>query len=215
MRPPDGVDFAGIGWLTAYVPGQRATIFPPGFARKIPAGSKLVFQMHYTPNGQEQKDTTQIGMTFMDASKVTHEVFTMIGIDQEFEIPPGEANHVVQSTVKRLPQDGVLLAVAPHMHLRGKSFEMVAVAGRNSASEDRRTLLKVPQYDFNWQHTYEFAEPLRFSDLKSLELTTTFDNSKGNPFNPAPEEYVVWGDQTWEEMSVAFLEVAKPLEERA
>jgi hypothetical protein len=47
--------------------------------------------------------------------------------------------------------------------------------------------------------------------LKSLELTTTFDNSKGNPFNPAPEEYVVWGDQTWEEMSVAFLEVAKPL----
>ena len=211
VRPPDGVDFAGIGWLTAYVPGQRATIFPPGFARKIPAGSKLVFQMHYTPNGQEQKDTTQIGMTFMNAKDVTHEVFTMIGIDQEFEIPPGEANHVVLSTVKRLPQDGLLLTVSPHMHLRGKSFEMVAVAGRNSASEDRSTLLKVPQYDFNWQHTYEFAEPLRFSDLKSLELTTTFDNSKGNPFNPAPEEYVVWGDQTWEEMSVAFLEVAKPL----
>lgn len=211
VRPPDGVDFAGIGWLTAYVPGQRATIFPPGFARKIPAGSKLVFQMHYTPNGQVQTDTTQIGMTFMDASQVTHEVFTMIGIDQEFEIPPGEANHMVKSSVNRLPQDGVLLTVSPHMHLRGKSFEMVAVAGRNSASEDRSTVLKVPQYDFNWQHTYEFAEPLRFSELKSLELTTTFDNSKNNPFNPAPEEYVVWGDQTWEEMSVAFLEVAKPL----
>jgi hypothetical protein len=167
--------------------------------------------MHYTPNGTEQSDTSQIGLTFMDASQVTHEVFTMIGIDQEFEIPPGEANHVVRSSVNRLPHDGLLLTISPHMHLRGKSFEMVAVAGRNSASEDRRTLIKVPQYDFNWQHTYEFAEPLRFSDLKSLELTTTFDNSKDNPFNPAPEEYVVWGDQTWEEMSVAFLEVAKPL----
>ncbi len=215
VRPPDGVDFAGIGWLTAYVPGQRATIFPPGFSRKIPAGSKLVFQMHYTPNGQEQKDATQIGMTFMDASQVTHEVSTIVGIDQEFEIPPGESNHVVRSSVKRLPQDGVLLAVSPHMHLRGKSFEMVAVAGRNSASEDRSTVLKVPHYDFNWQHTYEFAEPLRFSDLKSLELMTTFDNSKGNPFNPAPEEYVVWGDQTWEEMSVAFLEVAKPVKKES
>lgn len=211
VRPPDGVDFSGIGWLTAYVPGQRATIFPPGFARKIPAGSKLVFQMHYTPNGKEQTDNSQIGMTFIDARQVTHEVFTMVGIDQEFEIPPGDANHIVKSSIDRLPSDGLLLAVSPHMHLRGKSFEMVAVVGRNSASEDRSTLMRVPQYDFNWQHTYEFSEPLRFSDLKSLELTTTFDNSKGNPFNPAPEEYVVWGEQTWEEMSVAFLEVAKPL----
>lgn len=213
VRPPDGVDFSGIGWLTAYVPGQRATIFPPGFARKIPAGSKLVFQMHYTPNGQEQTDATQIGMTFMNADEVTHEVFTMVGIDQEFEIPPGAANHVVKSSVQRLPPDGVLLAVSPHMHLRGKSFEMVSVARRNSAEEERSTLLKVPKYDFNWQHTYEFAEPLRFNELKSLELTTIFDNSKGNPFNPAPEDYVVWGDQTWEEMSVAFLEVAKPLKQ--
>ena len=72
-------------------------------------------------------------------------------------------------------------------------------------------LLRVPQYDFNWQHTYEFSEPLPFSEVESLELTTTFDNSQSNPFNPAPDEYVVWGDQTWEEMSVAFLEVARPL----
>ena len=215
VRPPDGVDFSGVGWLTAYVPGQRATIFPPGFARKIPAGSKFVFQMHYTPNGQEQTDASQIGLTFMEAGDVTHEVFTMVGIDQEFEIPPGAPHHVVTSSVNRLPRDGMLLAVSPHMHLRGKAFELVTVAGRNSAAEDRSTLLKVPHYDFNWQHTYELSEPLRFTDLKSLELTTTFDNSKANPFNPAPEEYVVWGDQTWEEMSVAFLEVAKPLKRDA
>jgi len=211
VRPPDGIDFQGIGWLTAYVPGQRATIFPPGYARKIPAGSKFVFQMHYTPNGQEQTDVSEIGMTFMDAKDVTHEVFTMIGIDQEFEIPPGAESHVVNSSVKRLPRDGVLLAVSPHMHLRGKSFEMSAITKHDSAAVHRATLLNVPQYDFNWQHTYEFSEPIAFSEFKSLELTTTFDNSQGNPFNPAPHEYVVWGDQTWEEMSVAFLEVAQPL----
>lgn len=211
VRPPDGVDFQGIGWLTAYVPGQRATIFPSGFARKIPAGSKFVFQMHYTPNGTEQTDTSKIGLTFMDSNDVTHEVFTMADIDQDFEIPPGEANHVVRSSINRFPRDGVLLAVAPHMHLRGKAFELSAVLDRNSAAVDKAVILKVPQYDFNWQHTYEFAEPLRFSDIKSLELTTVFDNSKANPFNPAPHEYVVWGDQTWEEMAVAFLEVAKPL----
>ncbi len=209
VRPPDGVDFPGIGWLTAYVPGQRATIFPKGYARKIPAGSKFVFQMHYTPNGQEQIDTSKIGLTFMNASEVTHEVFTIVGIDQEFEIPPGASNHVVHSKVNRFPRDGTLLAVSPHMHLRGKSFEMIAT--RRSASEDRTTLLRVPQYDFNWQHTYEFSEPLPFSEIESLELTTAFDNSNANPFNPAPDEYVVWGDQTWEEMSVAFLEVARPL----
>ncbi len=211
VRPPDGIDFQGIGWLTAYVPGQRATIFPPGYARKIPAGSKFVFQMHYTPNGEEQTDVSQIGMTFMDAKDVTHEVYTMIGIDQEFEIPPGAGNHVVHSSVKRLPRDGMLLAVSPHMHLRGKSFEMNAVSKLDSETAQHTTLLKVPQYDFNWQHTYEFSEPIAFSDIKSLELTTTFDNSEGNPFNPAPHEYVVWGEQTWEEMSVAFLEVARPL----
>lgn len=216
VRPPDGIEFPGIGWLTAYVPGQRATIFPPGYARKIPAGSKFVFQMHYTPNGTEQTDSSQIGLTFMDASEVTHEVFTIVGIDQEFEIPPGADNHVVKSSVNRFPRDGTLLAVSPHMHLRGKSFEMKAIAKSASETEsaskaDETVLLKVPQYDFNWQHTYEFAEPLRFGDVQSLELTTTFDNSTANPFNPAPDEYVVWGDQTWEEMSVAFLEVAKPL----
>ncbi len=215
VRPPDGIDFQGIGWLTAYVPGQRATIFPPGYARKIPAGSKFVFQMHYTPNGHEQTDVSQIGMTFMDPTEVTHEVFTMIGIDQEFEIPPGAESHVVNSSVKRLPRDGMLLAVSPHMHLRGKSFQMRAIANQESTADHRATLLSVPQYDFNWQHTYEFSEPMPFSEIKSLELTTTFDNSPSNPFNPAPQEYVVWGDQTWEEMSVAFLEVAQPLKRGA
>lgn len=205
IRPPDDRDFNGIGWLTAYVPGQRATQFPPGYARRVPAGSKFVFQMHYTPNGREQSDLTQIGINFIDAAAVTNEVFTLVGIDQEFEIPPRLANHPVHASVPWFPKDGELIAIMPHMHLRGKAFQLRSKAGNNES-----ILLDVPHYDFNWQHTYEFTQPLPFQDVTALDFTATFDNSTANPFNPNPDEYVMWGDQTWEEMAVAFFEVARP-----
>jgi peroxiredoxin len=207
IRPPDGEKFQGISWLTAFVPGQRPTAFPEGLARRIPAGSKFVFQMHYTPNGIEQTDLTKIGMTFVDPSTLTHEVSTIIGIDQSFEIAPNEPNHVVSREVRLPSKESILLAVSPHMHLRGKSFQL------RSKGQDRTTsiLLNVPQYDFNWQHTYEFESPLNTSQLGALEFEVVFDNSTNNPFNPDPDEYVMWGDQTWEEMAVAFFEIATPL----
>lgn len=207
IRPPDDAEFLGIGWLTAYVPGQMATKFPPGYARKIPAGSKFVFQMHYTPNGRPTTDLSKIGMTFVDASQVTNEVYTVVGIDQDFEIPPGTADHRVTARVPRFPKDGELLAVSPHMHLRGKSFELRAVRG-----SDEEVLLNVPRYDFNWQHTYEWNDRIELADVDALNFTIAFDNSNDNPSNPDANEYVMWGDQTWEEMAVAFFEVARPLE---
>jgi hypothetical protein len=205
IRPPDDVDFPGIGWLTAYVPGQTATRFPDGYARRIPAGSKLVFQMHYTPNGREASDLSKIGLTFIEDSRVTHEVFTLAGLDQDFEIPPGVADHRVEGSLNRLPTQGELLAVSPHMHLRGKSFEL-----RSRDASGETILLRVPRYDFNWQHTYEFSERIPLHQFEGIDFTVTFDNSPENPFNPDPEEYVMWGDQTWEEMAVAFFEVARP-----
>lgn len=207
IRPPDGSEFRGIGWLTAYVPGQRLVKMPPGHARKIPAGSRLVFQMHYTANGSIQEDTTKVGVVFGKREDVTHEVITLIGIDQEFEIPPNAANHEVNGKVRWLPKGGRLLGVAPHMHVRGKTFELFADRGRKT-----ETLLHVPHYDFNWQHSYVFSEPLDLDTVDSLRFRVTFDNSAGNPFNPDPSQWVNWGDQTWEEMAVAFLEVAEPLE---
>jgi len=205
IRPPDDAEFIGIGWLTAYVPGQMATRFPEGYARKIPAGSKFVFQMHYTPNGRPTSDLSKIGLRFVDEPTVTHEVFTVVGIDQDFEIPPGANNHSVTARVPRFPKDGELLAVSPHMHVRGKAFELRARRGEGS-----EILLNVPRYDFNWQHTYEWTDRISLADVDGLEFTATFDNSDANPTNPAPGEYVMWGDQTWEEMAVAFFEVSRP-----
>lgn len=222
VRPPDGSTFRGVGWLTAYVPGQRLQLLPKGYARKIPAGSKLVFQMHYTPVGSEQADTTKVGLILAAPDEVTHEVFTIAALEQELAIPPEEAAHQVSASIARqtagrsrqsalqmkLPAQGQLLAVTPHMHFRGKSFELFA---RDQALGTDTILLDVPNYDFNWQHTYFFSEPIDLGALAELRFDATFDNSSANPFNPDPAQWVNWGDQTSEEMAVAFFEVAESL----
>lgn len=206
IRPPDGTEVRGVGWLTAYVPGQRLPNIPPGYARKIPAGSKLVFQMHYTTKGSPQQDLTRVGLTLIDRSHVTHEIMTLIALDQEFEIPPHASSHVVSAEVRWKPNDGHLLAIAPHMHVRGKSFTLLS--DHDGTTE---TLLHVPKYDFNWQHSYELSTPRPLNELGRIRFSASFDNSVDNPVNPDPTQWVHWGDQTWEEMAVAFLEVAVPV----
>ena len=149
----------------------------------------------------------------MNPNEVTHEVFTMVGIDQEFEIPPGEANHVVTSSVNRLPHDGVLLAVSPHMHLRGKSFRFEAFFPDGT----QEVLLDVPHYDFNWQLSYTLAEPKLLPKGTKIHCTAGFDNSKFNVVNPNPDAPVHWGNQSWEEMMIGFFNVvdADPANEPA
>jgi hypothetical protein len=207
VRPPDVKQFRGVSWLAAYVPGQRAAMLPAGYGRHVPAGSKLVFQMHYTPNGSQQSDLTRVGLLFGKESEMTHEVFSQIGLEQEFEIPPQAPDYSVTVVPRRMPADGKLLAVAPHMHLRGKSFRLISRIGGKET-----VLLDVPHYDFNWQHVYEFAQPLPIGSIGTLEFQATFDNSQANPVNPDPAQHVTWGDQTWEEMAVAFFEIAVPRE---
>ena len=95
VRPPDGSASEGIGWLGGYVPGQRTTPLPTGHARRIPARSKLVFQMHYTPNGRAAEDVTKVGVWFREPDEVTHEVTTRVALNHHFEIPPGAADYLV------------------------------------------------------------------------------------------------------------------------
>ena len=204
VRPPDGTDVRGVGYLTGYVPGQRPFHLPQGHARKVPAGSKFVFQMHYTPNGTEQDDVTRLGMLFVPEAEVTHESFTLLGIDQEFEIPPQTADYPVNGTVGWFPKRAELLAIIPHMHVRGKAFQARGVSGNTS-----EILLDVPRYDFNWQHIYALAKPLPLSSIDQLEFTVHFDNSPQNPANPDPSQTVHWGDQTWEERAIGFFEVTE------
>ena len=205
IRPPGEVRRNEMAWLTAYVPGQSTMMLPEGQGVLVPAGSKFVFQMHYTPIGTEQRDLTKVGLVYADPASIKERVLTMISMNRDFEIPPGDANFEARSWLNRVPEDATLLAIAPHMHLRGKSFRFVLHQGN-----EQQVLLDVPNYDFNWQHSYELATPLPLKQGMKIECIAHFDNSEDNPTNPDPTAAVRWGDQTWEEMVVAYFGVAVP-----
>jgi peroxiredoxin len=188
-----------LGALLDYAPGMQPTVLPEGHAIRIPAGSKLVFQVHYTPNGSAQTDLTRLGLVFADPRRVRHEVRGGAVAKVDLSIPPGAEHHEVVGEL-RISEDIRLLSLSPHLHLRGKSFRFEAVFpdGR------REVLLDVPRYDFNWQLRYELAEPKRLPAGTRLVCTAVYDNSAGNPANPDPTQTVGWGDQTWQEMLIGF-----------
>ena len=193
------------------MPGQKNIAFDPSRARFVPAGSKLVFQQHYTPNGTQQTDITKIGLVFADERKVTDELQTYLAIDKNFEIKPNDPAHQVNAQLKRFPQTGTLLSISPHMHFRGKSFAAKLEKRRNNESGNE-IILNVPEYDFNWQHIYQLKQPIPLQDIRSIKAEIVFDNSADNPFNPDPSKYVTWGDQTWEEMAIGFFDISVPRE---
>lgn len=192
----DGTD----GFFAAYAPGYDALVFNEGYGKVIPAGSRLKFQIHYTPNGTATQDQSQIGLIFAD--KRPEHLVSVAGIAQpRLAIPPGADNFEV-STSRPIPTDTTLLAFFPHMHLRGKAFRYEATLpdGR------RQTLLDIPRYDFNWQLSYRFAEPVTLPAGSTVQVTAWYDNSKNNPANPDPTRTVRWGPQTDDEMMIGYIE---------
>lgn len=189
------------GMLGSYVPGDMPRVYPTGVARKIPKGSRLLFEMHYTPNGKAGKDCTVAGL-LLAKEKPAHEIVGAAILTTDFRIPAAAADHVVTAS-RRFDKPAVVLAMSPHMHLRGKAFryERVSADGKT-----RTTLLNVPKYDFNWQVMYQLAEPVTVAAGEKIVCTARYDNSKANPFNPNPAKAVSWGDQTWEEMMIGFVE---------
>ncbi len=193
----------GFQMLAAYGPGIPPRDLKGGLAKLVPAGSKLVFQMHYTPCGTQQTDQTQVGLVFADPKEVKKEHRSGIALNFDLRIPPGDKNHTVEAT-HRFSQETWLYSLAPHMHLRGKSFRFEAVGADGS----REVLLSVPRWDFEWQHIYELAEPRRMPEGSQLRCVAVYDNSEGNLWNPDPKRTVTFGLQTSQEMMVGFFETS-------
>jgi peroxiredoxin len=190
--------------LCGTAPGDMPLLLPPGRAKKIPAGSRLVLQMHYTPNGKAVKDASSVGLVFAD-KEPTHEVRTVPVFNAFFRIPPGDDNFRVEASY-RFDRDAELLAFMPHMHLRGKDFLIEAIH-----HDDRsEVLLSIPRYNFNWQSVYRLETPLKMSKGSRLRCIAHFDNSSKNPNNPDPTKAVFWGDQTWQEMMIGWTDIAYP-----
>jgi hypothetical protein len=188
--------------LLVYAPGSSPDRWPADMAKLIPAGSDLVFQMHYVANGTAAADQTSIAL--VDSPQAPPQrVLTLQLTNDHFLIPPGVADYRAE-VHGTLPQDALLLSFFPHMHLRGKRFEYNLVN-----HEGRRTLLQV-NYNFYWQLSYRLAVPLPLKAGDTLQAIAWFDNSKNNPHNPDPDSAVRWGDQTSDEMMVGFFDVAVP-----
>ncbi len=190
--------------LAGYAPGYRIGRLPAGTARRIPAGTKFVFQMHYTSIGRAQADRSYMGLVFVKPGEFEHELEMALAVNNQFEIPPRSADVRVESMYE-LAGDAILYALIPHMHLRGKSFRYEAL----HLDGTREVLLEVPRYDFGWQHRYELARSKHLARGTIVRCLATYDNSADNWANPDPSATVRWGDQTTDEMMIGYLEIAR------
>jgi hypothetical protein len=177
---------------------------PPGYAKKIPKGSRIFIEVHYTPNGIPRRDLTRVALTLEPEPK--HQVIQLVVPNFDIDIPPFDANHEETSELK-MPLGGEILSLMPHQHLRGKDFRFDVVRPDGTS----QTMLSVPKYDFFLNQSYQFSTPFRFEEGSVFRCVGHYDNSAGNPNNPDPAREVQWGDQTYEEMMVGFLDVSLDL----
>lgn len=200
--PPERRLGFASNWLAATVPGARPMILPDGMAKFVPAGAKLLFQIHYTPNGAPQEDQTSVALSFADPRTVRREVQTEMVANNKFQIPPGAASHTVEAT-RVLPEDMLVMTYMPHTHLRGRAFRYEA----QFPDGKQEILMDLPRYDFNWQNSYVLSEPRVFPKGTTIRCVAVYDNSSANRSNPNPNATVKWGDQTWEEMMIGYLDL--------
>jgi hypothetical protein len=193
---PNGV--LGPGYIGGVTPNKPGITFEPGVARLLRGNTDIVMQVHYTTNGTAAADKTTVGVIYakQPPSKL---VAGGLVVNPRFTIPANDGNAEVKG-VTLIRQDTVVTTLTPHMHVRGKDMTYIA----HYPDGTSETILSVPRYDFNWQITYELAQPKTLPKGTRLEVIAHYDNSTANKFNPDPTKDVHWGDQTWEEMMIGF-----------
>ena len=197
-------DEGSQGYWAAYVPGNTHHKWPEGFAKKLPAGATVSFQIHYTPNGKATQDQLKMGLIF--AKETPHYIVHTAAVpNQRLKIPAGAANHLEVKT-QNVPIDMQVMAYMAHMHVRGKAFkfEVTPPGGKTEV------LLDLPNYDFNWQLRYDYAQARLIPQGSQVKITAIYDNSSTNPANPDPTKTVHWGPQTSDEMMIGYIEYFTP-----
>ena len=193
----------GRDMLAKYNPGLEGQHFTVGGAAKfIPAGSDIYFETHYTPNGKATTDRSRVGIVLAKTPPERRFYTSGALTNHNFTIPAGQSNWELKTEIPI--EDNVELTwIQPHMHMRGKDFEVRAIY----PTGETQTVLKVNGFNFNWQVGYEFAKPVLLPKGSRLLSIAHYDNSPNNPYNPDPARNVPYGSQTTDEMSVAFFSV--------
>jgi len=184
-----------------YIAGDpfNARTYPEDYALKLPAGHDIFFEVHYTPTGKEEKpDVSRMSIKWAD-QKPEHVLETKVFNRKDIRLRPHQM-HYEKANYYQFPTDVLIYALAPHMHYRGKDFSLYKATNPGTPEEKRELIVKVPAYDFNWQRTYEFVNPIRLKAGDALYSVTHFDNSHYNPNNPDPEKLVRFGLKSEQEM---------------
>jgi peroxiredoxin len=195
---PFGAD-GSLSVLVGWAPGDLGLVCQPDTALRLPKGVRLLFELHYTPNGKAVKDRSAVGITFAKQPP-RFELLLNSFANEMILLPPHDPHYKAEASF-RVRADARILSFVPHMHWRGQDYRYEAVYpdGR------REVLLSVPRWDFNWQSVYQFQEPIKLPKGARIHSVAHWDNSKNNPYNPAPDKAVRFGLQTWDEMMVGWV----------
>ncbi len=195
-----GIGFMPSGTLGGWAPGLVPRMTPPGSGMLLPKGVDVVLQVHYHKSGKAETDQTKIGLFFTEG-EIDKQVRIMMLVNPALKIPAGDANYIERAAVT-IPTDITALAATPHMHLLGKEMALTATL----PDDTKKKLVRVDDWDFNWQMTYVFKEPMKLPKGTKVDLMARYDNSADNPINPSsPPREVRWGEQTTDEMCIAFV----------
>lgn len=199
-----GFALALNGSLGGWAPGQRSRFLPDGIGIEIAKGARIVMQVHYYPVGRTGSDQTKVGL-YYSKQDIQQRLFMIPLVNTGFRIPANEQKYEVNANLPVLPfMDGKIIWIYPHMHLLGRQIR----AQVTDAKGEMRPLIYEDDWNFNWQGSYTYVEPVAVKSGSKVKLTCTFDNSEGNPKNPNnPIVPVGWGERTTDEMCLVFLGV--------
>lgn len=195
-----GPGFLPAGFLGGWAPGNETRRLPDGVGNLLPKGADIVLEVHYHKSGKPETDQTQVGLYFAKGP-VQKRIHQLLVLNPFFRIPPGEKHYEVTASMPVF-KDITVLGITPHMHLLGRDMKVTAKLPDGTV----KPLVSVPDWDFNWQLTYAYRQPVKLPKGTVVNLVAHYDNSDDNPRNPNhPLRAVGWGEQTTDEMCIAFL----------
>jgi hypothetical protein len=195
-----GTEYSFLNQIAGYAPGTKSGIYPSGSGARLRDVTHLSFQVHYETSGQPETDETKLGLYFHDTPPETT-VRSAFPLTFFFTIPAGAKDYEPSNALQRFQQDSWLHSLQPHMHFRGARMKYEAVYPDGTSE----ILLNVPNYSFDWQTTYQLAQPKLMPAGTEIIISGAFDNSVLNHHNPDPGRLVTWGEQTTQEMFIGFL----------
>jgi hypothetical protein len=199
--PGNGPGYTPVaGQLGGWTPGHSPRLLPPGVGILVPKGADIVLEAHYHPDGKPEKDRSRLAL-FFTRGEVRKRLHLGDVTNTAFRVPAGDPDYVV-SWSAFIPTDMTVLSVNPHLHNRGRSMRATATLPDGTTRE----LVSVHDWDFRWQPSYRYKEPIKLPRRTRIDVVAHFDNSDANPNNPYhPPRDVTWGEGTDDEMCTLFL----------